>query len=125
MAKVAKKDKTDDAERLVIEHMIRGHARAEHARLQELKEKLHVYIAHFGGHIMVFVAPSHRSVIDYMMEMGYNSGFGPIDLGERVWELPDGGYELDQVTLICSGDRHIEEDTKKLREAQKNEVAGI
>ena len=119
-----KKEKEIDTEKLLIQHMIQGHARAEQERLRELKEKLHVYIVHFGGTRMVFVAPSHGAVVEHVTEMGYAGDEGPIDLGERIWELPAGGYKLDQVTLICSGDKSIEEKVLARREAQKNAGAG-
>jgi hypothetical protein len=115
----------EESEKLLARYLWEHATRKQQERIDELKKKLHVYIAHLWGHIMVFVAPTHGSVVDHILEMGYIQGVGPMDLGERVWELPAGGYKEDKVTLICSGDRQIEEDVKKQRQAEANAGAGI
>jgi hypothetical protein len=85
---------------------------------------LKTWFVHLWDEYMVFVAPSQSAVVDHLLETGYVSGIGPMDLGERIWELPSGGYEENQVTLICHGDRKIGERLKG-QETQKNLGAGI
>lgn len=115
----------EESERLLARYLLEHENTRQQERLDEIKKKLHVYIANLWGYIMVFVAPTHRSVVEHILEMKYVEGVGPMDLGERVWELPDGGYKEGKVTLICAGDRQIEEDVKKREQAKLNQGSYI
>jgi hypothetical protein len=91
-----------------------------------MKTNLKVWMAHLWGHLMVFVAPTHQDVVKHIMKMGYVQGIGPMDLGDRIWELPAGGYPEGKVTLVCAGDREIERAAlARIEEAERNKGAGI
>lgn len=77
---------------------------------------------------MIFMGPTHQEVVDHILKMGYVPWMGPMDLGERIWELPygGGGVQEGQVKLLCCGDTQIEEEAlARIKEAENNLGAGI
>jgi hypothetical protein len=47
----------------------------------------------WGGEKVIVSARSHQEAVEFLMEKGYHGGMGPMDFGERVWEMPDGRPE--------------------------------
>jgi len=92
----------DAIDKEIINYMLERQCQREEERMKKLKESLHVYKANIWGLEMVIVAPSKKSATDYLVENGLHGGLGPMDLNERVWELPSGGYPEDTATLVCT-----------------------
>jgi hypothetical protein len=115
----------DEIELMLIESMIQTQKENAKNRMEKVREKLHVYVCNVWGSVMVFVAPSHRSVVDHILERGYMGTIGPMDLSDSIWELPLGGYKEGKVTLVCAGDTDIAREYDRRKEAEKNAGANI
>jgi hypothetical protein len=67
------------------------------------KTELRTFKAELWGQIIIFVAHNTQEVMDYIYDNEIVEGIGPMDLGERIWEIP--GYQdyRDGVTVVCVG----------------------
>jgi hypothetical protein len=53
------------------------------------------------GRVMVIMAYNHADVVKFLQDNDLDCGFGPMDLGERVWDVRSQNYS-DPITVLCS-----------------------
>ena len=57
-----------------------------------------LWIAYLWGETLIFASETHEEVVNHILKSGATVGIGPMDLGERVWELTPDQYKT--FTLI-------------------------
>lgn len=75
--------------------------------ITEKRNSRKIFAANFWGEVMVFSAVSKQAVIDFVTDNKIVTGIGPMDLSDRIWEIP--GYQkyTEDVSIICVGKSHL------------------